>query len=308
MDMLISSFWPGAAALGHKFPQCRILSDLLESVLARAGFGVIIATADRRIVYLNEVARVLTRARPGLNCEGNRIRVSDPSLSRKLQAGIMAVSRPVSSRTEGGSLVFRDEEGAAALAVHVIPLPLQFSQPLAHDTPAVGLIIMNCRRGSAERIRAFANLFALTPGEARVVSQLVLGEGLKATAARLKLAPSTVRSHLTRVLEKTGTRRQAELVKVFYEVTLPLDAHGGETADNSEILMSLPGRPIRPPSKRRRIRHTGSKPKPAVGPVLCTELPATGSSPEPLPPTAVILHLSSRQEQSRPREQPPHLR
>ncbi|MGH9677888.1 MAG: hypothetical protein ACRD36_12360 [Candidatus Acidiferrum sp.] len=35
------------------------------------------------------------------------------------------------------------------------------------------------------------------------------------------MARSTARFHLTNILEKTGTHRQAELVRVFYEVTIP---------------------------------------------------------------------------------------
>ena len=47
----------------------RTFSELLGSVMARAGFGLILATADRGIVYANVSADTLMRARNRLRCE-----------------------------------------------------------------------------------------------------------------------------------------------------------------------------------------------------------------------------------------------
>jgi DNA-binding CsgD family transcriptional regulator len=84
----------------------------------------------------------------------------------------------------------------------------------------------------AERIKTFAGLFGLTPGEERVVAQLVSGRGLTTAASRLNIALSTARSHLKHISEKTGTHRQAELVRLFYELTIPWSAQR-RTADKS---------------------------------------------------------------------------
>ncbi|HEY8032347.1 MAG TPA: hypothetical protein VIF02_08220, partial [Methylocella sp.] len=40
----------------------KTLSELLGSVMARAGFGLILATADRRIIYANDAAETVMRA------------------------------------------------------------------------------------------------------------------------------------------------------------------------------------------------------------------------------------------------------
>jgi PAS domain-containing protein len=54
----------------------RTLPGLLGSVVARAGFGLILATADRRIVYVNDAAETLMRTSKGLRCERNCIKRS----------------------------------------------------------------------------------------------------------------------------------------------------------------------------------------------------------------------------------------
>ena len=58
------------------------------------------------------------------------------------------------------------------------------------------------------------NRFGLTPAEARVVLRLVAGDSLRSAAKALGIKYETVRTHLKSVFQKTGTRRQAELVIV----------------------------------------------------------------------------------------------
>ena len=210
------------------------LSELLGSVIGCAGFGLILATADRRIVYANGAADALMHARNGLRCERNSITATGFISSRKLQSLIVAASRQAAKSAQGGSLILRDEDGAASLAVHVVPLcPNSAAGPPSKEYPIAGLVIVDCQQALAERINAFADLFALTPGEVRVVSQLVSAGGLTKAASRLNIAPTTARSHLTHILEKTGTHRQAELVRVFLRSHAPLartPPRGGQEA------------------------------------------------------------------------------
>ena len=200
----------------------RTLSELLGSVMARAGFGLILASADRRIVYVNDAADTLMRASNGLYCERNCISAGDFATSRKLQSLITAASRQTDQSVHGGSLIFRDEDGMASLVVHVVPVcPNSGFVPPGKEFPIAGLVIVDCKRRITDRINVFAHLFGLTSAEARVVSQLVSGGGLTKAASHLNIARSTARFHLTNILEKTGTHRQAELVRVYYEVTIP---------------------------------------------------------------------------------------
>jgi DNA-binding CsgD family transcriptional regulator len=62
--------------------------------------------------------------------------------------------------------------------------------------------------------------FGLTPGETRVLGEIIGGNGLPAAAARLKITQATARTHAYRIFEKTGTNRQAELIRRFFETSL----------------------------------------------------------------------------------------
>jgi DNA-binding CsgD family transcriptional regulator len=67
------------------------------------------------------------------------------------------------------------------------------------------------------------DLFSLTSGEARVVARLVQGRSVDEVAAELKISVETVRTHVRRVLAKTATSRQGELISLVLR-TVPSDA------------------------------------------------------------------------------------
>ena len=57
--------------------------------------------------------------------------------------------------------------------------------------------------------------------------------GVAEVAAALKLSPATVRTHLRHVFEKTGVRRQADLVKLMTSYPASILAHRASGAATS---------------------------------------------------------------------------
>jgi DNA-binding CsgD family transcriptional regulator len=57
----------------------------------------------------------------------------------------------------------------------------------------------------------------LTPAEVRFTHEILKGDGLQAAADRLGISVTTARTHLAHVFGKTGTRRQAELVRLILQ-------------------------------------------------------------------------------------------
>jgi DNA-binding CsgD family transcriptional regulator len=58
-------------------------------------------------------------------------------------------------------------------------------------------------------------LYALNPSEVRVADMLLQGFEIREIATRLGLTLETTRFHTKRVLAKTGTSRQSELIKLM---------------------------------------------------------------------------------------------
>lgn len=62
--------------------------------------------------------------------------------------------------------------------------------------------------------------YGLTLTEARVALAVASGITISATARRLKVSVNTVKTHLRRVYEKTGTSRQGELSRLIATISL----------------------------------------------------------------------------------------
>ena len=59
--------------------------------------------------------------------------------------------------------------------------------------------------------------YGLTRAEAALAREIVKGGGRRATAERLGITDETARSHLSKIFDKTGVSRQAELVRLWLQ-------------------------------------------------------------------------------------------
>jgi DNA-binding CsgD family transcriptional regulator len=57
--------------------------------------------------------------------------------------------------------------------------------------------------------------FGLTPAETRLAILLLQHRSVEEAAERLDISLNTARTHLKKLFEKTGTRRQSELVSLL---------------------------------------------------------------------------------------------
>jgi DNA-binding CsgD family transcriptional regulator len=71
---------------------------------------------------------------------------------------------------------------------------------------------------NAPPIELVQSLFDLTPSEARVARSLVIGQTVDEMASAGNVSANTIRTHVRGVLEKTGCRRQAEVVALLASV------------------------------------------------------------------------------------------
>ena len=68
--------------------------------------------------------------------------------------------------------------------------------------------------------QALQQQYALTPAEARLVQQLLLGDSLDEACASLSVSINTGKTHLKQVFVKCGVKRQSELIQLVYRSPL----------------------------------------------------------------------------------------
>ena len=81
--------------------------------------------------------------------------------------------------------------------------------------PSAHAVSIGCADG-------FALLYGLTPMEQRVLVHVANGATLKATASALGIGSATVTTHLKHIFDKTGVRRQSEVVGLLLRSLPPL--------------------------------------------------------------------------------------
>jgi PAS domain-containing protein/DNA-binding CsgD family transcriptional regulator len=177
--------------------------------------GVIILDDAGRVAFANRAAEALLVAGDGLSLRHSKLCASFPADRAVLQAAIAAATTAGVLGRSGRSLVLQRPSLRRPLTVVVAPLEAEAGWFLAHS-PAVILFVSDPEQSRfvplPDQLRA---LFGLTRTEALVAAEIFRGEGLQAAADALGIGATTARTHLQRIFGKTGTRKQAELVRII---------------------------------------------------------------------------------------------
>jgi DNA-binding CsgD family transcriptional regulator len=211
-----------AAAVHELLARTRATTDSLAATVAAAGFAVFLLTEDCRVTFANAKAEDLLRRGIGLRYKHGRLAAS-PAFTARLHA--LARQAACHKTVEGdisGTLELYRGENRPPLVAHVIPLaPIRTAAIFDLDRPAAAVFIVDTALNPSAQIQHFATRFGLTPAETRVLAEIIAGKGLFAAAARLKITKETARTYAKRILLKTGTNRQTELIRRFFETAFP---------------------------------------------------------------------------------------
>ena len=174
----------------------------IEDLLDWLDLGVIIADASARPIRLNRRAGTIVARKDGLYATPFGITTAIPEETGRLRQAIAKAMKG------GTRLRLSRPSGAPPLLVTVIPVG---------GGPLVALFVMDPDLAGTPSPALLQELFGLTAAEAVFAAEISRGDGLQAVAERLAIAQTTARTHLTRIFEKTGTRRQAELVRLLMQ-------------------------------------------------------------------------------------------
>ena len=126
---------------------------------------------------------------------------------------------------EKGIAVQMIASGGAQFVTHVMPLTSGARRETgAYYGAAAAVFVQRAAHNASPAIESLVRQFDLTPAEVRVLSAMMQFSGVAEVASSLKLSPATVRTHLRHIFEKTGARRQADLVKLMMRLPAPITA------------------------------------------------------------------------------------
>jgi DNA-binding CsgD family transcriptional regulator len=167
---------------------------------------------------MNEAASRIISANDGLQAKKNHIHAECVSEDRALAILIQsAADAPRKAAPPfGGTIMISRRRSDNSLSVFVSPLCSDVEDvmfPLAHA--AAILFITDSERRIRPRSDVLSMLFGLTGAEKRIALLLCDGKSLGEISDQQSISTNTLKTHLSRIFMKTGTSRQAQLVKLL---------------------------------------------------------------------------------------------
>jgi len=175
------------------------------------------------LVHSNQSGREILAAGEPLCLVGKSLAATDQSSQIDLRQAVhsMLDFRP-ESRLERVALTISGANGVS-YATHLLPLTSGARRHIGLGAAAVIAVFVRATIiDVASAVSAAARFYNFTPAEARVLAEIVDHGGLENVAGRLGVSRRTVQTHLERLFEKTGSKRQADLVKLVAGYESPL--------------------------------------------------------------------------------------
>jgi DNA-binding CsgD family transcriptional regulator len=201
-----------AVTLSRDVEALRRERDDFAAVLDGCETAMFLVDRDGRILFANDAAeRALARIWE-LQAPGRRLGLASPELTGALRRliGLAATS----DRPEGGSLAVPRGDGGRPLQIVVTPARSERLKAVSGEARAV-VWLTDLERRTFPAASVLRALFCLSAAEAQVAEILATGASVAEAAELLDKSVHTVRSQLQRLLEKTGARRQSELIALF---------------------------------------------------------------------------------------------
>lgn len=191
-------------------------SEVFRQVLDAIQDGMILTDSASRVLYANRTAREIFNL-------GSLV-VRHQVLCAQVAGETRALHNLVSACARGETANAHFTVSGPCPQGQVV-LMATTSDVFSAMSPTVIIIARQLSRVGSPSARVISSVFGLTPAEARLALELMKGDGLKPCALRLGVSPSTARTHLKHVFEKTGTRRQAELVRLLFGCCFDTSEH-----------------------------------------------------------------------------------
>ena len=193
----------------------------------------LLADSRGRVTYANRAAQALL-ARGGALTIGpqGELQVHDREQHAELRRALAKTIRAAKTGSGARSACFpltRQKEGRP-LAVTISPSRLRATE-LDAEPVVVSVLVADPDSPAHPRSADLVRLYRLTRREADLAVRLALGRKLGAIAGEMGIGLEAARTHLARIMQKTDTHRQPELVRLLL-IGCPL---GGDEAPGSEI-------------------------------------------------------------------------
>jgi DNA-binding CsgD family transcriptional regulator len=212
-----------AVTIGHLLEFHRIAASNFGDIVAGLRSPVMLVGEGLRLVHANAAGEaLLTRGEP-FSVKAGALQPSSSLVRAALDAAVLQAGRDESAMARRGLGIPAHGKDGEIHALHVLPLQPGRRWPGRMTSAAEAAIFVASTAMPVPEVGPMlAAMFDLTEAESRVFDLIAGGRTVAEAAEALGIGVSTVRTHLLRIFDKTGTHRQADLVRMANALTAPL--------------------------------------------------------------------------------------
>jgi DNA-binding CsgD family transcriptional regulator len=211
-----------AVAISDILDQQVVTIGTFEASLNVIQIGVVLVDRDAQIIHANRTAEVMLKAGSPIRSEHGEIRVHQPEISAALRSAIATAANDEAAMGRVGIGVPAPHSDGDPALIHVLPLTGGQVRSRIAPRATAALFITTKLDDFGTPLEALAILFGLTAAEMRLLGSLLNGNSLADAAETLGIAITTARTHLAHIFDKTGTSRQADLIRLAAKFAPPI--------------------------------------------------------------------------------------
>ncbi len=201
-----------SASMRQRMHKLEEQQAIRQMELAHLPFGLAWIGPDLHVISVNVRGDEMLKAADGLGLRDARLYTWLATDLERLELALHAAMRPVERKSR--LLAIRRRGQTLPLLASIIPA---VTPP--HGTPAaigpMALVVLQNPDETRFGLKHLQMVYGFTTAERALAEALLRNETVESFAESAGVSRNTVRSHLARLFTKTGTARQAELVRLL---------------------------------------------------------------------------------------------
>jgi DNA-binding CsgD family transcriptional regulator len=211
-----------ATSIADLIEMRELTSATFENAFDALLVPVVFVDGECRIIHANGAARDLLVAGDLIRSERGVLKARAMDATQRLEGAIAAMGQNGHGGGEASQVAYIPFADGRPAFGHVLPIRSGTARGRIEPRATAAVFITPAVTAPDLPLLPWASAFGLTAAEVRVLELLVEGNTIDDIAAKLNVAANTARTHRARLMQKTGTTRQVDLVQMVMQLLSPL--------------------------------------------------------------------------------------